>query len=114
MEMVNFIFLFGGIFMKKRLFWILAFISLLICILSACGTTSSNDVDKAALEMSNFKCIDGVDYLVYNSDTLIIYYIFSTSEKHGSYSYGYSYFAPYISENGKFCKYVNNEIIEIR
>ena len=62
----KFIFLFGGIFMKKRLFWILAFISLLICILSACGRTSSNDVDKAALEMSNFKCIDGVDYLVYN------------------------------------------------
>ena len=26
---------------------------------------------------------------------------------------GYGYMAPYISENGKYCKYINDEIVEI-
>ena len=27
--------------------------------------------------------------------------------------YSYTYFAPYISENGKFCRYINGKIVEI-
>ena len=39
--------------------------------------------------------------------------MFSTSECKGYDGYGYSYFAPYISENGKFCRYINGKIVEI-
>ena len=61
----------------------------------------------------NFKMIDGKDYLAYSLDTHVVYYMFSTAETVGNLGYGYSYFAPYISENGNFCRYINDEIVEI-
>ena len=46
-------------------------------------------------------------------DTRVVYYMFSTSSEAGYAGYGYAYFAPYISENGNFCRYLNDEIVEI-
>ena len=100
--------------MKKRTIILLMVMVLLVSLLTSCGTsTSSNSADEAATEMSNFKMIDGKDYLAYSLDTHVVYYMFSTSESAGYAGYGYAYFAPYISENGNFCQYINDEIVEI-
>lgn len=99
--------------MKKRTLILLIVGVLLICTLTACSTTSPNNPDEAVAELSNFRTIDGKDYLVYNLDTKVVYYMFSTSSEAGYHGYGYSYFAPYISENGNFCRYINDEIVEI-
>lgn len=98
--------------MKKRTLILLVVVALLACSLTACKT-SANSVDEAATDMANFKAIDGKDYLVYNLDTRVVYYMFSTAQAAGQAGYGYAYFAPYISENGKFCRYINEQIVEI-
>lgn len=98
--------------MRKRTLILLVLVALLTCTLTACGT-SATDVDKSAIEMGNFKTIDSNESLVYNLDTRVVYYMFSTYITTGYNGYGYSYFAPYISENGKFCRYINDEIVEI-
>ena len=97
--------------MKKRIILVLMF-TLLMFSLSACGTLS-NSTDKAAIEISNFDTIKGKEYLVYSLDTKVVYYMFSTHLTNGRAGYGYSYFAPYVSENGRFCQYINDEIVEI-
>lgn len=99
--------------MRKRTLILLVLVALLTCILTACGGTSSTEVDESALETGNFKTIDSNESLVYNLDTRVVYYMFSTYEQQGYAGYGYSYFAPYISKNGKFCRYMNDEIVEI-
>ena len=98
--------------MKKRAFILLIGPALLMCSLTACATTS-NSSDNAAIEMSNFKVIEGKEYLAYSLDTRVVYYMFSTSSDSGYVGHGYSYFAPYISENGNFCRYLDEEIVEI-
>lgn len=45
--------------------------------------------------------------LVYDENTKVIYY--STSP----YNYQYAHMANYVSENGKFCKYIDGKIVEI-
>lgn len=65
------------------------------------------------MEITNFKPVEGKEYLAYDTDTRVVYYMFSTYEAAGYDGYGYSYFAPYISENGRFCQYINDEIVEI-
>lgn len=99
--------------MRKRTLILLVLVALLTCTLTACGSTSAADVDNAALEMGNFKTIDINESLVYNLDTRVVYYMFGTCKIVGNAGSGYSYFAPYISENGKFCRYINDEIVEI-
>ena len=94
----------------KQTLVLLVTVTLMVCSLTACGTTT-NKADESAFEIANLKAIEDEDSLVYSIDTKIVYYLFSTDETDG-YS-GYGYFAPYISENGYFCKYVNDEIVEI-
>lgn len=98
--------------MKKRAFSLLLVVALLLCSLSACST-SSNPSDDAANHMASFKVIEEKEYLAYSIDTRVVYYMFSTSSAAGYAGYGYTYFAPYISENGNFCRYINDEIVEI-
>lgn len=54
--------------------------------------------------------IDGYTYLVYDPDTLVIYY----QEKDGIGYKGFGYMAPYYSEHGKLCRWVKNKIVEIK
>ncbi|MBQ8043795.1 MAG: hypothetical protein IJ272_06575 [Clostridia bacterium] len=98
--------------MKKRTLILLLVVALLICVLAACST-SINPSDDAANKQANFEQIEGSEYLAYSVDTRVVYYMFSTWESAGYQGYGYAYFAPYISENGNFCRYVNDEIVEI-
>ena len=98
--------------MKKRAFILLVVVALLMCSLTACST-SCNSSDDAAAKMSNFKFIEGKEYLAYSVDTRVVYYMFSTASAVGYAGYGYTYFAPYISKNGNFCRYINDEIVEI-
>lgn len=62
-----------------------------------------------SLEFGNFDSITNHDSLVYDVDTLVVYYMIS---KQKIYS-GYGYMAPYISENGNYCRYIDGEIVEI-
>lgn len=93
--------------MNKRLFAFAMVVMLIVCALSSCGTVSTED--EAAINMANFKVIEDEEGLVYNKDTRVVYYMFSTGQGYA----GYGYLAPYISENGRFCKYINDEIVEI-
>ncbi len=99
--------------MKKRILILLLVALLGVCCLTGCGGTYSNSADNAANEASDFVSIDDKNYLSYSVDTGVVYYMFSTKEGLGYKGYGYTYFAPYISENGNFCRYVDGEIIEI-
>lgn len=104
---------------KRTLISILALILCMLCLLSGCndGKRSAsgngsfhNSPDPVATEMANLRAVDGKDYLVYDVDTSIVYYMFSTFQYAG---YGYGYFGPYLSKNGLPCQYVNGEIVEI-
>lgn len=99
--------------MKKRILILLLVALLGVFYLTGCGGTYSNSADKAANEEAHLVPIDGKNYLSYSEDTGVVYYMFSTSETYGHQGYGYTYFAPYISENGNFCRYVNGQIVEI-
>lgn len=71
------------------------------------------EASKMVLTVGNFNQIEGNEYLVYSSDTDVVYYMFKAKESAPKVDFGYSYFTPYISENGKFCKYVDGQIVEI-
>lgn len=77
--------------------------------LTGCGETEKSE-DKAAMEIADFKPVPGMDGVVYNLDTKVMYYMFSTYRS-GSY-YGYGYFGVYLNENFKPCRYINGEIVE--
>ena len=98
--------------MKRRTIALVNFTAIMCCMLTSCGTVSQ-PVDSSAISLASFKAIEGKEALVYSTETRVVYYMFSTSEAIGYIGYGYSYFAPYISENGRFCKYVDDMIIEI-
>ena len=95
--------------MKKRIILLVVVVTLLVMSLTACSVQKPNPVNDAAMEITNFKPVEGKEYLSYDTDTRVVYYMFSTFEGYN----GYSYFAPYISENGRFCRYINDEIVEI-
>ena len=100
--------------MKKRTILMIVCAILMCSSLTACDSDASiyftdPPVNGEALELSNFKTVDGKDYLVYDDDTRVVYYMIFTAR---AYS-GYGYLAPYISENGNYCRYVDDEIVEI-
>lgn len=99
--------------MTKRILILLLVAVLCACVLSGCSDgeiSYAEGADKAARELGGFKQIDGKDFLTYDKDTKVIYYMFVSRELNG---YSYTYFAPYINENGNFCRYINDEIVEI-
>lgn len=49
--------------------------------------------------------------LVYDSKTKVVYYKFYEYVDADSAHVGYM--SPYISENGKFCRFIDNKIVEI-
>lgn len=99
--------------MKKRIILLIVVVALLVMSLTACSVQEANPVNDVAMEMTNFKSVEGKEYLSYDTDTRAVYYMFSTHEHVGNKGFGYTYFAPYISENGRFCQYINGEIVEI-
>ena len=103
--------------MKKRYFVLMVFTIFLLFLLSGCSKSVSQNED--ALEASNFKTIEeaeivsGSNYLAYDQETKVVYYWFATKIWYGKSYSNNVYFAPYISENGRFCRYVDGKIVEI-
>ena len=98
--------------MKRKAIILVIVTAIMCCMITACKTRS-NSVDSSAITSASFRTIEGKETLVYSVETKVVYYMFSTSECRGYDGYGYSYFTPYISENGRFCRYINDEIVEI-
>lgn len=103
--------------MKKRIFISVVIAILLSISLVACSDSAKQNED--ALEVSNFQPIEeaefveGKNYLAYDSESKVVYYWFATTIWYGDSRSNNVYFAPYISENGRFCRYVDGEIVEI-
>lgn len=91
--------------MKKIVITIIALV-LLCAIMSGCSTMSGTQTNSSN---SLIKSIPDSESLSYRTDTKVIYIIFHESMGY----YGYGYMAPYISENGNYCKYIDGKIIEI-
>lgn len=98
----------GVIILKKRFFILLLVAVLGVCFLSGCSTPSK--VDESVKAQSGFNVLEENNCLAYNTDTLVIYYMFISDGLNGR---SYTYFAPYISENGSFCRYIDGQIVEI-
>lgn len=90
--------------MKKKISLVLLCFAIAFCL-----CTCSGEGYKNYSENSNFVSIDGSKDLYYYSETKIVYIIFS--ECGGNQGYGY--LAPYYSENGKLCRYIDGQIVEI-
>lgn len=58
--------------------------------------------------------IENQSDLYYCNDTKIIYIIFNEESGIGYNSHGYGYMAPYYSDNGNLCKYIDGKIIEVK
>lgn len=97
--------------MKKRTIILLILAALLLVSITACDTRRAEDV--AVVQTTNFRPVEGRDDLKYDVETRFIFYLFNTNANSGGYQgYGYGYMAPYLSENGRYCKYINDQIIE--
>ena len=91
--------------MAKDIFIGIAALALLIFLVIYLNKCQANSY-KAE---NHLQPIDGYTYLVYDPDTLVIYY----QEENGIGYKGFGYMAPYYSEHGKLCRWVKNKIIEI-
>jgi len=95
--------------MKRRIILLLVCCMLMCGALTGCGVKTYEIEDEATLEMGNFLPVPEMDGVVYNLDTKVMFYMFSTS----IVNHGYGYFGPYINENGRYCRYVDNKVVEI-
>lgn len=96
----------------KRLV-VLVLLVLTVTSLSGCGSMF-NLYDKSELYDSipnTMKVIEDEDSLVYHKDTKVVYIMITLRWEYNYETSGY--FAPYISENGKYCRYVDGKIVEI-
>lgn len=121
---------------KKPPLFLLILLTLLTFTLSGCGklskttneTTNETDItsDETTVseegtidyyKHSNLIKIEGSKDLYYYSDTKIVYIAFDTH----TYSFyiadlaghGYGFMSPYYSDNGKLCKYIDGDIVEV-
>lgn len=94
---------------------LVAIIILILLMYPTIYRSSLNDVERieVALLKSDFEPIEDDFSLAYNKTTKIIYYFFGTYEPLNERAGWMSFMAPYISENGYFCKYVNDTIVEV-
>lgn len=93
--------------MKRRICLLLVCCMLIGGTLTGCGETYVRN-DEVAFEIANFAPVPGMDGVVYNLDTKVMFYMFNTA-----YSYqGYGYFGEYLNENCKPCRYIDGEIVE--
>ena len=105
--------------MKKRIISLvmaLLIISLAV-ILTGCDDVPQefNDPQVLSPGISNFENIKGEDILFFDRNTQIVYYLFSTVQYPNTHcAMGYGYMAPYISENGNYCRYIDGKIVEIQ
>jgi len=75
------------------------------------------EINNGKLEsVDNYPC-GYTTNLVYDSETKVVYYQFSRFSDiptRGSIArVGEGYMSPYIGPNGKFCRFIDNQIVEI-
>ena len=51
--------------------------------------------------------------LAFDSQTKVVYHMFKKCHSYLDPSWCSGYMAPYISENGKYCRFIDNQIVEI-
>ena len=100
----------------KNFKWLVVLVLLVLTV----STLSGCDYSSGFYDRSNIftavpdtmKVIDGEDSLVYHRDTKVVYIMITLRREYNYDSAGY--FAPYISENGNYCRYIDNQIVEIK
>ena len=84
-----------------------------IATLSGCGSEADNfmydNSEKVASLADDIEVIE--DSLVYYKDTKVVYIMITLDSNWDDETA--SYFAPYISDNGKYCHYIDGDIVEI-
>ena len=97
----------------KRLIVVLFVIFITIATISGCDSEASRfwyDNSEATANISDdVEVIE--DSLVYYKDIKVVYIMITLDSKWDDETA--SYFAPYISENGKYCLYIDGDIVEI-
>ncbi len=75
---------------------------------------NQDNVIDTTLEIGGFKKVPGRDDLVYSEETKVVYYLFSIKETDfiRDSGYGYSFFAPYLNENLRYCYYIDGKLVE--
>ena len=68
--------------------------------------------DVAVIDTTYFRPIEGRDDLMYDEQTKVIFYMFNTYEQHGYQGFGDGHMTPYLSENLRYCKYIDGQIVE--
>ena len=101
----------------KRLV-VLVLLVLTVSALSGCGNENGSVFDwydKSEIFTvvpDTMEVIEGEDSLVYHKDTKVVYIMITIRREYDYESSGY--FAPYISENGNYCRYIDGQIVEIK
>lgn len=99
----------------KRLTVVMFVLLIITATLSGCGDKSNAEENMYDNSENIAKLIDDVevieDSLVYYKDTKVVYIMITLDSDYDDETV--SYFAPYISENGKYCRYIDGNIVEI-
>ena len=97
----------------KRLAVVMFVLLIMTATLSSCGSDAENfmydNSEKVASLPDDVEVIE--DSLVYYKDTKVVYIMITLDSDWDDETA--SYFAPYISENGKYCRYIDGNIVEI-
>ena len=99
----------------KRLVVVMFVLLITIATLSGCSSESDakqfmyDNSEKIASLPDDVEVIE--DSLVYYKDTKVVYIMITLDSDWDDETA--SYFAPYISENGKYCRYIDGDIVEI-
>lgn len=94
----------------KKSFLILLLV-FFIPMLSGCHGTVS--IDEEPIKCPGMTNIEGMTNLYYMNDTCVVYIIMYGYTGAGNSRAGHGYMSPYISKNGKFCIYEDEELKEI-
>lgn len=86
--------------------------SFTVLCMSGCDVTTEGQKDYE--KHSRLRPIENQTDLYYCNDSKIIYIIFNEEGGVGNVFYGYGYMAPYYSDNGNLCKYIDGKIIEVK
>ena len=101
----------------KNFKWLVVLVLLVLTVSTLCGCDYENSgfYDRSNIFTvipDTMKVIDGEDSLVYHRDTKVVYIMITLRREYNYDAAGY--FAPYISENGNYCRYIDNQIVEIK
>lgn len=89
-------------------------IILLSCMMLLSGCTYDGNSNYEERTIGLFQPVPESPCLYYDTDTNVVYVMFSEKGYHGNNSYsGYGYMSPYYANNGKPYLYVDGELKEI-